>query len=251
MIMILSDGSSAVPRLKSQLELRGERYTVYFTNFAAAGKFGRGSVTVGHGSAAQLKSFIGKNRIRAVIDAAASTDISAAAIAVCGDAIPYVKYMEIEDSGGAKLCLSYKQLAEMLRRCGGNALMFAAAAAVSALSAETGDGGERIFVPQLRFGTFDTDTALKYSIPLRNVIEADGVDGVDAVSALVERVGAKMIICDNTVSVSDKVDAGRKRDISVVITHSFGMEYPHTAATAADAVISVRTRLTGGKAKDF
>lgn len=250
MIMVLSDGSSAVPRLKEQLELRGERYTVYFTNFSAAGRFGRGSVTVGRGSVSQLKSFIEKNRIRAVIDAVVDTDISAAAIAVCGDVIPYVKYMQIEDSGGAKLCLSYKQLAEMLRRCGGNALMFAAPAAVRALSAETDDGGERIFVPQLRCGVFDTDTALKYLVPLRNVIEADGVDGVDAISALAERVGARMIICDNNVSVSDKVEVGRRKDISVVITHSFGMEYPHTAATAADAVISVRARLTGGGVRD-
>lgn len=245
MIMILSDGSSAVPRLKAQLELRNESYTVYFTNFAAAGKFGKGSVTVGHGSAAQLRSFIEKNGVNAVIDAAADTKISAAAIAVCGDRIPYVKYMEIEDSGGAKLCLSYRQLAQMLRRCGGNALMFASPTAVSALSAETGDGGKKIFVPQLRCGTFDTDTALEYSVPLRNVIEADGVDGVDAVSALAKRVGAKMIICDNTASAADKIEAGRRQDISVVVTHNFGMEYPHTAATAADAVISVRAQMKG------
>ncbi len=42
MIMILSDGGTAVIRIQKHLDIRDEEYFVYFTAFAAAGRFGSG-----------------------------------------------------------------------------------------------------------------------------------------------------------------------------------------------------------------
>lgn len=41
MVLVLSDGGSGVLRVVKQLEIRDEKYIVYFMNFLGAGRFGR------------------------------------------------------------------------------------------------------------------------------------------------------------------------------------------------------------------
>ena len=246
MIMILSDGGTAVIRVQKHLDIRDEEYFVYFTAFAAAGRFGSGSVIVGDGTDRSLHSVLRQNKVTAVIDAVCepASEVSKAAMRVCKDRIPYVKYVNMEEDYNAKLCLSYCGLAEMIARCGGNVLMYASPQTVRAVAENIADGGSKIYVPVLKSAGFDADAALEYSIPLRNVIEADGVDGADFVGETINKVDAKAVICDCSVSTADKADAAKAADIPMIVTHNMGMEYLCAAATAADAVIAVRTMKT-------
>lgn len=246
MIMILSDGGTAVLRIQKHLDIRDEKYFVYFTAFEAAGRFGSGSVIVGDGTERSLRSVSAQNNVTAVIDAVCepASEISAAAMRVCRENIPYVKYVNMEDDYGAKLCLSYRQLAEMITRCGGNVLMYASPQTVRAVVENLTDGGSRLYVPVLKSAGFDADAALEYSVPLRNVIEADGIDGAEFVEETINKVEAKAVICDCSVSTADKAEAARLTDIPMIVTHNMGMEYSHAAATAADAAIAVRTMKT-------
>lgn len=247
MIMILSDGGTAVLRIQKHLDIRDEKYVVYFTAFAAAGRFGSGSVIVGDGSERSLRSVIARNRVTAVIDAVCepASEISRTAMRVCADGLPYVKYVNMEEDYGAKLCLSYRQLAEMIAHCGGNVLMYAAPQTVRTVAANLSDAGDALYVPVLKSAGFDANAALEYSIPLRNVIEADGVDGTEFVTETVNKVGAKAIVCDCTVSTADKAAAAKAADIPMIVTHNMGMEYTAAAATAADAAIAVRAMKNG------
>lgn len=244
MIMILSDGGAAVKRIQKQLELRDEKYFVYFTAFAAAGRFGSGTVTVGDGSAESVRSVITKNRADGVIDAIGEAVGAASenAVRVCVRlGLPYVKYVNLEEDYNAKVCLSYRQLGEMLKRCGGNVLMYTAAQTVNAVARVTADGGEKLYVPVLKGGGFDTDAALEYSVPIRNVIETDGIDGEVYVAELIDKYNIRAVVCDSSVNISDKAETARKKGIPAIVTHNTGTEYPAAAATAADAVIAVRT----------
>ena len=76
------------------------------------------------------------------------------------------------------------------------------------------------------------------------MIEADGVDGADFVGETINKVEAKAVICDCSVSTADKADAAKAADIPMIVTHNMGMEYLCAAATAADAVIADRTMKT-------
>ena len=107
MIMILSDGGTAVIRIQKHLDIRDEEYFVYFTAFAAAGRFGSGSVIVGDGTERSLHSVLRQNKVTAVIDAVCepASEVSKAAMCVCKDRIPYVKYVNMEEDYNAKLCL--------------------------------------------------------------------------------------------------------------------------------------------------
>lgn len=244
MIMILSDGGSAVQRMQNQLEIRDESYFLYFTAFAAAGRFGKGTVTVGDGSEKSVYCVLKKNRGDAVIDVIgeAAAEASENAMVACKKlGIPYVKYMNLEENYNGKVCLSHRQLADMLRRCRGNILMYAAPGTVNAVAERLPDGGERLFVPVLKGAGFDSDAALEYSVPIRNVIETDAVDGKEYVLSLIDKYDVKAVVCDTTTSVSDKSDAADIRDIQLIVTHNMGMEYSASAATAADAVIAIRT----------
>ena len=152
MIMILSDGGTAVIRIQKHLDIRDEEYFVYFTAFAAAGRFGSGSVIVGDGTERSLHSVLRQNKVTAVIDAVCepASEVSKAAMCVCKDRIPYVKYVNMEEDYNAKLCLSYCGLAEMIARCGGNVLMYASPQTVRAVAENIADGGSKIYVPVLK-----------------------------------------------------------------------------------------------------
>lgn len=243
MIMILSDGGTAVLRIQKHLDIRDEKYFVYFTAFAAAGRFGSGSVIVGDGTERSLRSVLAQNKVTAVIDAVCEpeSEISETAMRVCKDKIPYVKYVNMEEDYGAKLCLSYRRLGEMITGFGGNVLMYAAPQTVRAVAANLSDGGAELYVPVLKSAGFDADAALEYAIPLSNVLEADGVDGADFVGETINKIGAKAVICDCSVSTADKAEAARLADIPMIVTHNMGMEYSCAAATATDAAIAVRT----------
>lgn len=242
MVLVLSDGGSGVLRVVKQLEVRDEKYVVYFTNFLGAGRFGKGSVIVGDGSAASINSAVVKNRVTAIIDAVEEprSRLSVTAYSVCRGRIKYIKYVNMEESYGARKCLSYRQLAAMIRR-GKGAVVYASPITASGIVAEGGDGiAEMMYVPVLKNAVFDTDAALEYSVPIINVIETDAVDGMGAVKDMLKRTGTSMLVCDTTVNAADKAEIGDALNIPVLITHNMGMEYPEMAAAARDAAMFVR-----------
>lgn len=244
MVLVLSDGGSGVLRVVKQLEIRDEKYIVYFMNFLGAGRFGKGNVIVGDGSAASIAAAISKNRANAVIDAVEEpkSRSSVNACRACRDGVKYIKYVNMEESYGARKCLSYRQLASMICR-GNGAVLYASPVTVSGIAAVGGDDAARkMYVPVVKNAVFDTDAALEYSVPIMNVIETNVIDGKESVEEVLKRTGASMIICDTSVNAADKVRAGDLLNIPVLITHNMGMEYPEAAAAARDAAMFVRSR---------
>lgn len=239
MVLILSDGGAGVLRIAKQLEIRSVGYMVYFTSFLSAGRFGNGSVIVGDASAAALSDAIKRNRISVVIDALEEprARLSQIAYSVCGDRVKYIKYVNIEENFGARKCLSYRYLFELIMRSKG-AVMYASAVTVSGIVSEGGEKvAEKLYVPIVKTAEFDTESALEYSVPIRNIIECDLIDGKRAVKDMLERTGASMIVCDTSINVADKSVIGDLLNIPVFITHNMGMEYPEAAASARDAAM--------------
>ena len=152
MVLVLSDGGSGVLRVVKQLEIRDEKYIVYFMNFLGAGRFGKGNVIVGDGSAASIAAAISKNRADAVIDAVEEpkSRSSVNACRACRDGVKYIKYVNMEESYGARKCLSYRQLASMICR-GNGAVLYASPVTVSGIAAVGGDDAARkMYVPVVK-----------------------------------------------------------------------------------------------------
>lgn len=245
MVMILADGSSLAIDVKKQLDIYNERYIMFYTDIKAAGSSGSGNVIIGAENVASIIEAIRDIRATAVIDATVEpqANISVAGQTACRTAkIPYVKYIKIEEKPGLQLCLSYAKIGELIKYCGGNALFYAASWTVSAIvDATEGAYKDKMYVPVLKNAVFDTASALEYSVPLLNVVEAELIDGEEAVASMMKKTGAKIIICDTTVTPDDKAAAAFMAGVPIVITHSMGMEYIKAVPTARDAVIAIHT----------
>lgn len=246
MILILSDGSTLAADVEKQLTLYGEGYIIFFTDFKAAATSGSGSVIVGEASARSLRETIKSNYIKAVVDAVAQplSPLSKAAEQVCKELnIDCIKYLAIDEAEGAKMCLYYSHIADMVKSCRGNALFYAKAETVAAIAKLVGkEYIDKMYVPIQKATVFDAETALKYQVPLINVVETEWLCGKDAVLAMIKRTGARLVVCDAREDFADKIAAAKMADISVVYTHSMGMEFSNAAATARDAVIALHSK---------
>lgn len=243
MILILSDGSSLAADVQGQLDLHREEYILFFTDFKAAGRLGRGGVIIGIETEASVAAAIRDNGITAVIDAVAEpmSALSAAAQAACNkDRVFYIKYVKTEEVSGAKLCLSYSHIADMVRGCRQNVLFYAEPRTVSAVASLVGEEHKsKMYVPLLKSAVFDAEAALEYSIPLLNIVETEWLWGEEAVSSMLEKTGASLIVCDMAEGISDKIAAAKAKNIKVILTHSMGIDFKRAAATARDAVIAL------------
>lgn len=245
MILILSDGGEPTVEAAEQLEMRYEEYLIFFTDFVSAGTYGKGSVLVGRPTEEALCDTIQKIRASAVIDAVTepASAMTRAALSACRKiGIKYVKCAAVRPVDGARLGLSYEQIAEEIKSCRGNTILYAEAAVVSAIARLVGkENADKMYVPVPKAAVFDTATALEYGIPLLNVVECGQVHGADAVSELIARVGAGMLVCDGTKGITDMTGAGAAAEIPVILTHRFGAGLSNVAATAEDAVIAARS----------
>lgn len=241
MILILSDGGSRASDIERQLDLYRDKYINFYTDFRAAGSRGRGSVLVGAPTSSAIMSAIRDNRITSIIDC--MEQANAEVQTVCARLkVRYVKYLNIKQRPGLKLCLYYADIADMIKR-GNNALFYASARTVRAVAEAVGrENIDRMYTTVMKSAVFDTSAALEYSIPLLNIIETELTDGQDAVAAMIKKTGAEVLICDDTVAIEDKAAAAFGIGIPIILTHSMGIEFVKAAATARDAVIAIHER---------
>lgn len=241
MILILSDGGSLASDVESQLDLYGDRYINFYTDFRAAGSRGRGSVLVSAPNASAIVSAIRDNRITSLIDC--MEQANAEVQTVCARLkVRYVKYLNIKQRPGLKLCLYYAGIADMIKR-GNNALFYASARTVRAIADAVGrENSDRMYTTVMKSAEFDTSVALEYSIPLLNVIESEMTDSVEEVAAMIKKTNADILVCDDTVAIEAKAEAAFGLGIPIILTHSMGIEFVKAAATARDAVIAIHER---------
>ncbi len=249
MVLIVSDGSALVSDVEKHLDLHGDRYIVYYTDFRAAGRVGHGNVIVGMPTAKSVAEAIRTNYITVIIDAVAEpmSRLSDAAQEACTALkIDYVKYIKTEKPDGTRLYLYYSHIAEMVMKCRGSVLFYAKPCTVSAISQLVGEEyADKMYVPVPKEVVFNTAAALEYKIPLLNVIETECSWGSETVSDMINKTGAGLIVCDEADGIEDKISAAETAGIPVIFTHSMGREYKCVAATARDAVIAVHNLRKG------
>lgn len=233
MILILAGGGRESEEVIGLLEQEKIPYLCIFSTLAEAGNYGRGNAVVGKMERRFFQKVFEENNVCGVIDAIFGGDVepSLEAMAACREAnVPYVKYLRIAVS--SKPCTqgmvtgSYAVIAELINTHLGNVLFYAAPGTVRAIAKRVLDCS-CLYVSVLRGASFDVEQALEYGIPLVNVLEADGVE--DTVSSLIERLEARLLVCDGTAGIVDKAEAAEQSNIPLIITHNMGIEYTNTA----------------------
>ncbi len=245
MILILADGSEA-RKFTGMLDRNNISYLCVFSTFAAAGSYGDGSAIVGRLQKDSMVSLFRQENIRGVADLTEVGDSaqSLVAMSACETVgVPYAKYLPmpvaLDALFGASMNGSYDKIAENINRRIGSVLLYTGPETARALAKRVKDPN-RLYTPILRGIRFDVDLAMEFGIPLRNVIEMDGVDGVDAVKAAIQKTGAKLLICDGTVQIPDKLEAARELGIDGIVTHKMGVEYSKTVWNIAELLNMVR-----------
>lgn len=244
MIMILSDGGSNAVEAEKQLKLHGDKYFLFFSDVIAASRYAKGNVLIGAAERWSLAKAYAENDVTAVIDVTEipNSKLSRAALSACPDNMKYVKCVKCNPVEGTKFCLSYKQIADIIQKCDGNVLIYAGPEVISEISRLAGEYSSKIYVALPKDVVFNVERALKYSIPLLNVLEMDMADDKSAVASAIERVGAKMLVfaCD-VDEIADKAESALSADAEVIVTHSMGVEYPRIFADVRDAIIEIHT----------
>lgn len=241
MILVLSGGGNEAKTFSALLEKENIPHLCVFATFAEAGTYGRGNAVVGRLNGRAMEHLLQKESICGVVDVAlGGTAQSAAAMEACKNLhIPYVKYLRLPavetDYHQVLMTCSYAEAAKQINSLLNTVLLYTAPETARAIAGYV-EKPELLFAPILRGISFDVELALEFGIPLVNVIETDGIDGVSAVRAAVEKTGAKMLICDGSCEIADKLAAAEKLEIPVVITHRMGMEYTKTAQTPEEIV---------------
>ena len=245
MILVLAGGSEA-KKFTGMLDRNEISYLCVFSNFAAAGSYGDGSAIVGRFQKESMLSLLKREEIKGVADLCEAPDArqSQAAMAACEDlGIPYVKYLHMPVSldalFGARMNGSYDKIAENINTRIGNVLLYAGPETVRALVKRVKDPA-RLYTPILRGIRFDVDLAMEFDLPLRNVVELEGVDGVEAVKTAIGKTEAKLLICDGTVSIPDKLEGAKQLGVDGIVTHKMGIEFSKTVWNIAELMNMVR-----------
>ena len=255
MILVLSGGGNEAREFAALLERDHIPHLCVFSSFADAGSYGRGNAVVGRMKQSSLEGIFRRNPIRGVVDvmAGGNNGQSAAAMAACGECgMPYVKYLRLPIARGAydhvMVSGSYRAAADYINAHLGHVLFYAMPETVRMIAGQVLDQS-CLYTPILRGISFDVELALEFGIPLVNVMELDGIDGVAAVSNAIERIDAKLLICDGATSILDKVSAAEQKKIQMIVTHKMGIEYTRTALSGAETLNIVKGWLGGGKEK--
>lgn len=242
MILVLSGSGSEAREFSAVLDKEEIVYLCMLPTLKEAAAYGSGNLMVGKFDSEQMEELFRTEGITGVADVdAGGNDMSRVAMAACEKAgIPYVKYLPLPDAGRTLvtgMAGSYREIADGINCLTGATILYTTPAASSAI-AQMVEKPDRLYTPVLRDGSFDVEQALEYGLPLLNVIAVDSLDGADAVSQLICRVGAKLLVCDGSRGIADQIAAADAAGIPVVLTHKTGMDYTRTA-WSLDALLRV------------
>ncbi len=242
MILVLSGSGGEARELSATLNNENLKHLCVLPTLKEAAAYGSGNVVVGRFDNRKMEEFLLSEKITGVADVdMGGNAMSRVAMDACENLdIPYVKYLPLPSSGRelvTGMVGSYREIAEGIDCLSGVALLYTTPAAATAI-ADLVRNPEKLYTPILRGGRFDVEKALKYGLPLLNVLEVDNLEGVESVLELIRRVDAKLLICDGSQGIEDKIAAADKTEIPVILTHKTGMEYTHTA-WSLDALLRV------------
>lgn len=246
MILVLAGGGNEAKQFAMALESEKIAHLCVFSSFLEAGNYGRGNTIVGRLDRRAMAGVLRSESVRGVVDLVAHGDraLSKAAMTACRECkIPYVKRLHMPKSDiaypKALFTPSYAEAAKKINQRIGNILLYTAPETARALAARVHET-EHLYTPILRGVSFDVELAMEYGIPLMNVMELELLEGVDAVCAAAEKIGATMLVCDGSCGIDDKLTAVKKLKLPIVITHNMGLEYTMTAQSDAAAMELVR-----------
>lgn len=232
MILVLSGSGGEAREFSATLNHENLEHLCVLPTLKEAAAFGCGNVVVGRFDSREMETFLLSEKITGVADVdTAGNAMSRVAMSACQTlGIPYVKYLPLPKSGRelvTGMAGSYREVAEGINCLSGSALLYTTPGATAAIAGLVNDPG-KLYTPILRGSQFDVEKALEYGLPLLNVLEVDNLDGPDAVSQLIQRVGAKLLICDGSQGIDDKLVAADAAEIPLILTHKTGMEYTET-----------------------
>ncbi len=242
MILVLSGSGSEAREFSAVLNQEAIEHLCVLPTLKEAAAFGSGNLMVGRFDSEKMEELFRTERITGVADVdPGGNDMSRVAMAACENAdIPYVKYLPLPDAGRTLMvgmAGSYREVSEGINCLSGSAILYTTPAASSAI-AQMVEKPDKLYTPVLRDGSFDVEQALEYGLPLLNVIAVDRAEGVEAISELICRLGAKLLVCDGSRGIADQIAAADTARIPVVLTHKTGMDYTQTA-WSLDALLRV------------
>ncbi len=233
MILVLSGNGREAKGFSELLEKEGLEHLCVLPALQDAAAFGCGNVIVGRFDSDEMKKLLIEENACGVADVdAGGVAMSRAAMEACKILnIPYIKYLPLPNTARelvTGMVGSYQEIAEGIDCLTGTVLLYTTPEAAMAIAKRV-KKPEKIYAPILRGSSFDVDTALAYGLPLLNILEVDNPDGVEVVIDLMEKVGAKLLVCDGSWELSDKLKAAETKGIPLVLTHKTGIEYTGTA----------------------
>ena len=253
MILVLSGSGGEAREFSVTLNHEKLEHLCVLPTLKEAASYGRGNVVVGRFDHEKLEEFLRSEKITGVADVdMGGNALSQVAMTACKNLkIPYVKYLPLPSSGRelvTGMVGSYREIAEGIDCLTGVALLYTTPAATAAIAGLV-QKPDKLYTPILRGGSFDVEKALEYGLPLLNVLEMDNIEGTEAVLELIRKVDAKLLICDGSQGITDKIAAADAAEIPVILTHKTGMEYTH-AAWSLDALIRVLRGWSKEKVED-
>lgn len=238
MFLLFCGGHSPRP-VFSHLMAREIPFVSWYPNLKEAGAYGAGGAIIGPVSEKSLETASAENRINGIIDIMSESYVkdSLLVMSFCRrNKISYVKCLPMaynKNIGDFKICRSYDALAEEINHTLGNILFYAKAGSVRAFVKRLPDPSA-LYVPVLRGAGFDVETALLFGIPLRNVVELDGIDDTETVKNAIQKIDAQLVICDGSFHVGGIAEACAQIGVPLRLTHSYGIEFLNTAITVEE-----------------
>ncbi len=244
MIMVLSDGGKFTAEVEKQLNLHNDKYVFFFSDVIAASRFGKGNVIIGKPSKREMARVFSENKIDGVIDATEKpvSKLSQAALSACNDKIKYVKLVKCGKYEGAETIFSYKDIADRIKRCKDNTLIYGTGAVTKGIAKLTEGNENKIFVTVKKSPVFDVEKALEYSIPIFNVKEYDAFSKADEMKKAIDTLSVGQVVFIEEEISEDMIEVGKQMGVKLILTHSMGIDYPVCVNNMRDALIEIHNK---------
>lgn len=241
MILVLS-GTAYGRNLLKELERSGYRTLCSAATVFEAAEFGYGQTVTGSLNRERLEELIRKYRIAGVVNALeeAETETVILSEGVCRDCgIPCLRYFpckaEYLNHPRIIVCGDYRGVAERLNKSLGNALLFVPPQICQLIAEGTLSRGA-LYFPVLKGVEPDLDLPLRCGLPLKNILQADGVESRHDIAALIKKNDIQFLVCHEENGFQNKLEAAEETGAMVLLTGRFETAYPQTACSLEEVL---------------
>ncbi len=233
MILVLTGTANGRNLLKG-LERGGYRTLCSAATVFEAAEFGYGQTVTGSLSRERLEELIDKYRISGVMNALAESDVETSVLSaeVCRNrGIPCLRYFpckaEYLDNPRIVVCGDYREVAGQLNKSIGNALLFVPPQISKLIAEETLSRGS-LFFPVLKGVEPDIDLPLQCGLPMKNILQVDGMESRHDMALMLKKYDIQFIICHDENGFQDKLEAAEETGAIILLTGRFETTYPQT-----------------------